>query len=742
MQGPGGGGQQLDIRQLFGVLRRRKYLIVGLTLLITAAAALYSSQLIPLYSATTEMIITPNRSRVLNSREVVQGVNTDWLSFQTEAKIIASREVARDVVLKLDLDQSPIFNPLLAPYRVSLSRRLLRTGLTLLSSFGLVEPPPPLPKNDRVETRDPAKDLAFLEQLTDALLGGLQVAPSDKSRLIAISYVSTDPTVAAVVPNTVADIYISNLKSKKQKGTGEAIEFLQKQVENAQAQLISAQRRLEAYRRDKGILNVDGVSLRVQQLTSLESRMLAATTVRQESEARYNQALTLLKDRNSAAAMSEVLGSALVQNLMLQEIELERRIAELSTQFREKHPRMINARAEMANLKTRIDTEIRKVVAALQSELEVNRVRENNLKSELDRLQAKLQNVNEAQAEERALETEVEISRQLYETLLQRLREVDIQGEAPDTIDASVINRARPPFAPFYPRGTSIIGMAFAASLLVGVGLAFLLEFIESGFRSLSQIESETGLPTLGMLPFVKMDRGESPHYYATEKQGSLYAESVRTLRTGLMLCNPDAPPKLVVITSSVPDEGKTSTVLSIGAQSTQAGRRSIVIDCDLRHPSVDKALGYAPHLGLGDYLADDAGIEDIISMDERSGMHFIGAGTGRARPVELLSSPRMYKLIQTLNQAYQLVLLDTPPVLAVSDALPLLREADAMIYLVRWEKTKREAAKAGIRLALESGARLAGIALTNVDVRRHAQYDYADSRYYYNKSYRKYYAS
>ncbi|MGO1119643.1 GumC family protein [Rhodovibrionaceae bacterium A322] len=742
LPGGGGGGSQLDIRQLFGVLRRRKYLIVGLTLFITALAALYSSQLVPLYSATSEVIIQRNGINTLSTgTEVVSGVPQDWLAFQTEAKVIASRDLARQAVIELRLGESPLFNPLLAPYKPSLTDRLLRSAQTLLSGFGLVSPPEPLQKNTTVETRDPATDPAFLEQLTDAFAGGLSVQPSDKSRLISISYVSTDANMAALAPNTIADIYLRSLKNKRDEGTGDAVEFLQRQVDEASSDLIQSQRELANYRREKGIQNVDGVSLRVQQLSNLETRLLAATSVRQEVEARYNQARRLLDDRNSAAAVSDVLGSDLVQNLMLQEIELERRIAELATQYRDKHPRMINARAELTNLQTRIGSEIRKVVATLQSELEVTRVRERNLKTELDRLRATLQDVNVAQAEERALEAEIEIKRRHYETLLQRLSQVEIQDEIEDEVDAKIINRARPPWGPFYPKTNSIIGMAFAASLLVGVGISFLLEFMESGFRSLSQIESETGLPTLGMLPFIKMDRGEAPHFYATDKQGSLYAESVRTLRTGLMLCNPEVPPKLVVITSSVPDEGKTSTVLSVGAQSTQAGRRSIVIDCDLRHPSVDKALGYAPHLGLGDYLAGEAGIEDIISMDERSGMHFIGAGTGRARPVELLSSPRMYKLIQTLNQAYQLVLLDTPPVLAVSDALPLLREADALIYLVRWEKTKRDTAKAGIRLALESGARLAGIAMTNVDVRRHAQYDYADSRYYYNKSYRKYYA-
>jgi capsular exopolysaccharide synthesis family protein len=287
-----------------------------------------------------------------------------------------------------------------------------------------------------------------------------------------------------------------------------------------------------------------------------------------------------------------------------------------------------------------------------------------------------------------------------------------------------------------------IVATAVLGALAVAIGLALALELLDTGFRSIQQVEAQTGVPALGMLPLLRLERGEQPFTRAVDASGSHFTESVRSLRTGLMLSDAERPPRSVLVTSAVPSEGKSSTVLALAAQSARSGRRAIVVDCDMRHPSIGSALGYGRCLGLGDYLAGAASIDDIVGFDEATGMHFIAAGSGDYRPVELLASPRMKRLLQALENEFQMVVLDTPPLLAVSDALPLLREADATLFLVRWEKTKRDTAKAGLKAALEAGARLAGVALTYVDVRKHAQYDYADSHYYYQKSYQRYYSA
>ncbi len=736
---PGGG---LDLRGLLGALRRRKFMILALLAVVTLGALFHVSRLVPLYRAEAELIIEPDRRNLVNAPEVVRSMPTDWMTTRTEAQVIGSRELAKEAVLRLDLEQSPLYNPQLRAPRPGALESLSRAARGLLAQVGLATPPAPIEPPAQVAVEDPADNPAMLDWLAGAYLNGLSVDASQNSRVVSIVYVSRDPEMAALAANTSAAIYIESLQSERSQGTLEAAEFLQRQVAQSQQAVLEAQRQLESYRREAGVTEIGGELLPARQLAQLEPQLAQARAARSEAAANYNQVRRLLNNPDELEQAGGVVNSPLIQELRLQEIELNRKIAELSSQFRAKHPRMINARAELADLQARVRDEIAKIASNLRNQLEIAQAREASLQSEVERLREELQTTQAADVELSQLETQVEVARQQYEALLQRLQEVDLQEEAPVRADARVINRATAPGGAFYPNKPMIVATAAMAALVLGIGLALVLELVDSGFRSLRQIESQTGLPGLGMLPLVRLRKGESPHLQALESQGSHFAEAVRSLRTGITLCNPDQPPRSVLITSSVPSEGKSSTVLSLAAQSARGGRKVIVVDADMRHPSIGPALGFDTCLGLGDYLAGVAQLDDIIGFDERTGLHFITAGSGEHRPVELLASPRMNRLLQALEKEFQLTIIDTPPVLAVSDALPLLREADATVYLVRWEKTKRDAAKAGLKLALESGAKLAGVVMTYVDVRKHAQYHYADSKYYYHKSYQRYYTS
>jgi capsular exopolysaccharide synthesis family protein len=746
--GPAGGGggaggvPGLDVRSLLGALRRRKVMIAALVALATLGALFHVSRLVPLYRAEAQLIIEPDRRNVTNAPEVVRGLTNDWMTTRTEAQVIASRELAKTTVRRLDLERSPVFNPQLRPPKPGLMESASRAVATLLAAVGLSEPPAPLAVPEPVEPGDPESDPALLDWLAGVYLDGLDVQASENSRVVTVGYVSTDPETAARAANTAAEVYIDSLESERSRGTIEAARFLQEQVARAQQEVVAAQRELEVYRREAGVTQIGGELLPARQLAQLEPQLAEARAARSEAQANYNQVRRLINEPSQLEQAGAVVGSSIVQSLRLQEIEQQRKIAELSTQYRDKHPRMINARAELEDLRAQIRSEIAKIASNQRNQLEIARAREASLQEEVDRLRDELERTQTADAELAELRTRVEVARQQYETLLQRLQEVDMQEEAPARADARIINRASVPGGPFYPNKPMIVATAAIAAMVFGIGLALVLELLDSGFRSLAQIEAQTGVPVLGIVPLLRLRRGEHAYRSAIDDKGSHFAESVRSLRTGVMLCDPKRPPRSLLVTSSLPSEGKSSTVLSIATQAAVSGRRVIVIDCDMRHPSVGPALGVGTCLGLADYLAGQARIDEVIGQDGATGLHFITAGSGRVRPVELLASPRMNRLLQALEKEFHLVVLDTPPLLPVSDALPLMREADATLFLVRWEKTKREVVKAGLRQALEAGARLAGVAMTYVDTRKLAQYDYADSRYRYDASYRKYYSA
>jgi capsular exopolysaccharide synthesis family protein len=292
------------------------------------------------------------------------------------------------------------------------------------------------------------------------------------------------------------------------------------------------------------------------------------------------------------------------------------------------------------------------------------------------------------------------------------------------------------------PRKDLIVLMAFVASLALGVAVAIVIELMDSGFRSIHQLEQMTGVAALGMVPFQsgRLRRNAKPWMNIVDKPNSAYSEALRTIRTGIQLSSADHPQRTVVVTSSVPGEGKTTTSLSLAAASAASGARTLLIDCDLRQPSAHKNLGVENEAGLAEFLSGQRNLEELVHVEPGTGLYYILAGKRPPSPTDLLGSLRMRRLLQQLGDAFDLVVLDTPPVLAVSDALLLVRQADTTIFVVRWEKTRRDIASTGVKMVYEAGARLSGIVLTQVDLRRHAQYDYTDSGVYYYRGYKKYY--
>ncbi|SMF63049.1 capsular exopolysaccharide family [Tistlia consotensis] len=734
----GGGG--FDLRSLLGIVRRRKFMILGICLIASALSLVFVNRLTPLYRTGATILIEGKTTNFTNQPQAVESIARDYYTVQAEAVVLTSLPLAEKAVLALKLQTNPLFNRALSPPRKSLFADLKTKLQAFLAEHGLMEAPTEPVFTPPETIPDPADDPAYLRQLANAFRGALRAQPDTNTGTITLSYVSTDPVFAAKAVNTVASLYVDSLESERAGKLGQGIEFFQEQVAEAEDRVRKARTALEDFNRDNNIQELDGRSLDMRRLDSLAGDLREAETRMNQLQQDYGQVQRALKGPDLVDS-SAGLSNPTVSNVRLSIINAERQLAELLNQYREGHPKVQALRAEIDRLRTSLRNQLTGIASDLGGQLAVARQDVAGMKEERSKLEDRLQTVSRLKVARDTLQNALDDAEQLLRERRRRLDEVALQRQAPTDKQASVLEPANVPGGPFYPNKNMIVGVAFMASLMVGFGLSLLLEFLDSGFRSLSQVEQQTGLPTLGMLPLVGGGkRDQPPHLQATDRQGSLFAESVRTLRTGLMLSSSAVAPKVILVTSSVPSEGKTSTVLSIGCQSTQAGRRCIVIDCDMRHPSVDATLGYAPHIGLGDYLAGEAEIEDVIALDEATGLHFIGAGTGAVRPVELLASPRMEKLLNSLCRRYHMVVLDTPPVLAVSDALPVMRLADATLFLIRWERTNRETAKAALKQVLETGARFAGIALTYVDVRKHAQYDYADSGYYYHKSYRKYY--
>jgi succinoglycan biosynthesis transport protein ExoP len=737
----------LDLKRILGAVKRRKFFILAVVLLLTGLAYLFIRQITPIYEAKVTLLVEGERMQLIEADRVILNQDPDLVTRETEAAVLRSRQVATQVVRDLDLTSNPLFNPTLVEQKDSILDSIIGGITSLFGGGGEAQ----AGAEDALAARlaaaggDPAVLAAPLspeeiEKITvDNFLAGLEVKPSDRARVIEVVYSSSDRFLAAQLANAVVRTYITGQIEERSSVVSEAGAWLDERVREAEARLLAAQQALADFQAETGLINVGDTTLITRQLAELSASLIAARTRTQEAQASYDQVQALLGAGSSIDSIPAVMDSPLIADLRRQAAEVQRRVALLSAQYGDQYPELVSARAELGNIQASIGHEIRSIGLRLERDLALARANEEALQAEVDRLQAQLEEQTGAQAELQRLQDAVNNANQFYQALLTRQNEVGIQTQEAREANARVIEEAVPPEKPAFPNVKLMLAAAVAGSAVIGIVLAMLAEFMDSGFRSMTQVEAMTGAPAIGLMPITKGSL--EPHRVVIEKPNSAYGEAVRSLRTALLLSSADRPPRTVCVTSSLPDEGKTSTALSLAVLGAKSGQKVVILDCDLRRPSVHKVLGKENRLGLADYLTGKAPLADVLEIDPETDLHYITAGSKTPNPPELLQSEAMHRLLAELGATYDLVVLDSPPLMAVSDALLLLRRCDKTIYVVRWEKTRRATAIAGVRQAYDAGGDLAGVLLTQVNARKMAQYDYADSGYYYSSAYKKYYA-
>jgi capsular exopolysaccharide synthesis family protein len=486
-------------------------------------------------------------------------------------------------------------------------------------------------------------------------------------------------------------------------------------------------------RQEYGLLEGNGFTLATQQLVELNTQLVMARTARAEAEARLRQTRRLVDTAGGVGSASEVLDSPLIQRLREQEIEVERRVAELSSELGELHPRMVQLRAEALDLQTRIKSEVSKIVTGLQNQVDIARARERSLQTSLNESKGTVGAGNQNNIKLQALQREADAARALLDTMLAREKETlyqkDMGFQQPDV---DVFSPATIPAEPSFPSKGIVIGLALMGSLFLGLMAILILELLDSGFRSGEQFEQVTGTPSIGFVPMInKPDNYSSLAAYVAGRPGAAFGESVRTLNWSLSLAFPDKPPQVVLITSSVPGEGKSTIASSLATVQSVAGQRVVLIDADIRRPACHEITGVEKEPGLTNVLAGEVDINNVLQASAWSSLKVIPAGMPTMHATNVLGSKKMAALLDVMRDKFDLIVIDSPPLMAAADARILSRLSDATILAVRWGSTRRQAVKMSVRQLLAAGAPLAGGLLTMVNAKKHAQYSYGDSGAY-----------
>ncbi len=592
------------------------------------------------------------------------------------------------------------------------------------------------------------------------MLGGfksnLHVTLIPNTRIIEVRYRSSDPQMAAQVVNTLTKIYIENNRKTRFDSTMEASDWLEKQQLDLRMKVETAQEKLVRYQKEHEILGMDEKqNITTEKLGELNKELTMAESERMDKESFYR----LVESGDPDAIASNAAGaegagvqssSQLLESLRSKQADLKIQVADLNTQFGPSYPKLAQLNNQLKEVDAQIQGEMKKVASKVRGQYMTALQRESLLRDALEKQKQEANKLNESAIEYNILKRDAETYRALYEGILQKLKEAGVSAGLKAN-NFQPVDSARPPTGPIEPNIPRNLGFAFLLGLASGVGLAFLLEGLDNTIRTTEQASMISGLASLGMIPLGSKSAREGPNpkrlVIASSKEAvelvtqvrpqSQMAESYRALRTSLLLSNLGSPPKVIMVTSALPQEGKTTTSINCAVVLAQKGVRVLLIDADLRRPSIHKTLGMGPRSGLSNVLTGSNTLEQTITRSTiLPNLFILPAGTPPPNPAELLASANMRDVLAKLREQYDHIVVDTPPSLSVTDAVVLSPRADAVVLVIRSGQTTKQALRRSRDILAQVNAKVVGVLLNAVDLSSPDYYYY----YEYQGKYARYY--
>jgi capsular exopolysaccharide synthesis family protein len=719
---------EIDIRGMLLMLWRRKYVIFSLVIIGICSAMIGLSFIKPSYIARTLVLIEDSSTQQKIPDELKLMVS-NYMRFDNslilnEIEVIKSRTMARRVIERLSLMTDPELN---ASYQKFIKDNTAESavkgeGFKTLSLYK--DELGSLPANVSDEQ---------INQVITRFLENLQVRAISGSYVIQIQYSAHDPNKAALVANTIADIYIENRLDTKFKATQKLSSWLDNRLKELREQVRVSDQAAAAYAAKHNLFQGSKTIMSAEELSQLNTQLVNAKAAQAEAKASLEQVSQLAKNPESIGSAVEIINSGFIQNLKRDAVALQRKKSDFSERYGERHPEMIKIQTELADLNSKIEQEMVKIADSLQNELAIADARVEALEISLEEAKGARGIDNEKMIKLNELTRDVESNRLIFDNFLQTYKRTDEQEKLQEA-QARVLSYAAVPNKPAYPDRLLFLSLTTALSLFLGIFLSFMLEKMDNTFRSASQLEKYIGFPCFALIPRLENMNQKELGKFILDKPSSVVAESVRTLRTvlGLRGRKNGQKPKIITITSSFPGEGKTTLSCWLSRLAAKSGDKVILIDGDLRRPNIHKTLNCKNDMTLVDYLTDKATLEDVIQKTDPSGLHVICAKSVPNSALDLIGSDRMKRLVESLGQVYDMVIIDSPASLAVSDARVFSMLSDHTVYCIAWDRTPREVVMAGVKQFADMGYSSLSLVLTNVDVKRHARYGYGDTLYYY----------
>lgn len=698
----------IDVAHYFTIVKRNSLRILLLAVAFTILVALFVFRMTPIYSSSATILVDSENTNLVSIEEVY-GFDSDRKDYmQTQFEILRSRQIAERTVRKLALHKNLNFMP----------DETDKDAITLLKE-ALKDALPFFPQAKEIERTEEEQEELAVRIATNKLMRSLDLSLVSKTQVMVVTVNSDIPKLSAIIANAVAEEYIDNYLLSKLEMTSKATEFLTESLDGLKRKLIISENRLADFFERNQVVNLHGVvGLAADELEGLSEQLLDAQNALKLNETIYRQTQTN-NSIEGIASLPEVLNHPTIQGVRRDEAKAMTRVSELSKVYGPKHPNMIAANAELNSIRETLAAQTRDLVSSINKQYLLSKERVELLRAQVEQAKSNYRRLSTLENERLTLQREVDINQQLYDSFFTRLKETDELGGF-ETANARILDKAIVPSVPSKPNKKLLIAMAFIFSIGFGVFVAILMDTLNSGINSVDDVEKKLGQRMLGLIPWLPhKKRTDLPvrSYFDTSKHQ--FSEALRTLRTSLSLLNLSKEKQAVMVTSSVPKEGKTTVSINLAFAFGQL-KKTVVVDADLRRPSIGKQFNipvYQP--GVANLILKTHTVEECVVTDEESGVDVITAGTVPSNPQELLADSEFAALIEKLKRSYDFVVLDTAPTQAVSDSMIVAECADSIVYVVRADATSDKVITGGLSRLLQVGHRVDGVVLNQVDLRK-----------------------
>ncbi|HEB02479.1 MAG TPA: polysaccharide biosynthesis tyrosine autokinase [Nitrospirae bacterium] len=711
--------QEIHLRDYFRIIRKRRHVVLTFFFITLALVILFTFTASPLYKADTRLLIEKAEQYTITE----YGFTVyDPEFYATQYLIIKSRPVARKVYDSLK--DNGLF---IKHFEESPGEGGLKAMIKGLLSGGAPED----------EGADP--EAAKRTLIVETILENILVRPEVDTRLVTVSYFSRNPELASLVVNTLANAYIEALFELRMDSSQRALQWMSRKVEEERIKLDDSESGLQAYMKANDIVTLEGrVAIVPQKLLELSTQLTRSETRRKELETLRNKIRSLKAAGKDLDSLPAIASDKTVASLRGQVLKGEQRITEFSKKYGQKHPLMIESVGDLRVLREKKEQEIGRVVKSVENEYDLALSNERNIRRLLSETKLEAHGINEKFVKYNSLKREVDTNRKLFESLLQKMHKERIEEEG-QTVNVMLVEAAETPSYPERPKKAFNLIIGFMIGILGGAMLAFFFEYFDNTVKAAEDAEEKLGIPVLGMVSHLRREKkGKERHIerIVIEEPKSSFAENYKALRTAIMLSSAESTPKTLLITSMGPAEGKTATAVNLALVVAQSVGKVLLVDTDLRKPRIHNIFGFSNKSGLSTYLVGSNA--KIIKEGPSPNINIVTSGPLPPNPSELLGSEKFARFLASMQERYDVVIFDSPPVLTVTDSLVLSKYVDGTIVVARAAKTSYEAVRKGLRQLNDVGSNVLGLLINAIDASKGGYY----YNYYYYHNYNYYYSA